>query len=156
MTRANPNAWDLLGVARDSDPESVARAYRRLARAHHPDVSGDPDAAQRFGRIAEAYQLVREQAHAEATDPLPNEAEPTAPTPDGSPRARPSAVRVRHHQASAPSSFVEDEPAPEELSRWLWAPAWGQAGPRPPIVAGPVQVTPSRRASTDPRREGDR
>jgi hypothetical protein len=42
-----------LGVSSSSSDDEVRRAYRRLARAHHPDVSGDP---ARFAAIAEAWE----------------------------------------------------------------------------------------------------
>lgn len=48
----------LLGVPADSDPAAVAQAYRRLARATHPDVSADPEAAKKFAALAAAYRLL--------------------------------------------------------------------------------------------------
>lgn len=60
-------AFELLGIAVTSDREVVHRAFRRLARTVHPDVSADPEAAQRFTALAAAHQLASEpwdeQAH---------------------------------------------------------------------------------------------
>lgn len=42
-----------LGVAPSADPEACKRAYRRLAREHHPDVGGDP---ARFQALQRAYE----------------------------------------------------------------------------------------------------
>jgi hypothetical protein len=44
-----------LGVAVTADPAACKRAYRRLAREHHPDVGGDPD---RFHSLQRAYELM--------------------------------------------------------------------------------------------------
>lgn len=51
-------ALKVLGIPADSDRETVTSAYRRLARATHPDVSPDPDAAERFATVTAAYRLV--------------------------------------------------------------------------------------------------
>ena len=48
-----------LGVAKDASPEDIKRAYRKLARKHHPDVNpGDPRAEERFKEISEAYAVL--------------------------------------------------------------------------------------------------
>lgn len=52
--------YDTLGVSRDASEEEIRRAYRRLARENHPDVSRDADAAQRFAEISEAYEVLRD------------------------------------------------------------------------------------------------
>lgn len=65
MSRSMDEALEVLGVAADSDLETVAHAYRRLARTIHPDVSAEPDAAQRFATIAAAYRLVADRARSE-------------------------------------------------------------------------------------------
>ncbi|MDG6104344.1 DnaJ domain-containing protein [Dactylosporangium aurantiacum] len=47
-----------LGVPRTARREEVRRAYRDLARRHHPDVNREPGAEERFKAIAEAYQVL--------------------------------------------------------------------------------------------------
>lgn len=47
--------YDLLGVAPAADPETLRKAYRLLARRHHPDVSPDPRAHENMARINEAF-----------------------------------------------------------------------------------------------------
>ena len=51
--------YAVLGVAPNATPDELKRAYRTLARDHHPDRNpGDPDAEARFKAIAEAYATV--------------------------------------------------------------------------------------------------
>jgi molecular chaperone DnaJ len=51
--------YEILGVARDASGEEIKRAYRLLARTHHPDVSHDKSAAEhRFKAINEAYEVL--------------------------------------------------------------------------------------------------
>ncbi len=59
-----------LGVARDADAEQIKKAYRKLARAHHPDVSKSPDAEARFKEVAEAYQTLKDPEKRAAYDEL--------------------------------------------------------------------------------------
>lgn len=54
--------YEILGVARDADAESIKSAFRRLAHRYHPDVSTEPDAEQRFREIAEAYGVLSDPA----------------------------------------------------------------------------------------------
>ena len=47
------------GVARDSTPEAIKKAYRGLARKHHPDVNpGDKTAEKRFKEVQQAYDIL--------------------------------------------------------------------------------------------------
>ena len=50
--------YELLGVARDADADTLKRAYRRLARQYHPDVNKDPGAEDRFKEIGRAYEVL--------------------------------------------------------------------------------------------------
>ncbi|MGF6883113.1 curved DNA-binding protein [Nocardia sp. GAS34] len=52
--------YETLGVARDATEDDIRRAYRSLARKHHPDVNKDPEAEDRFKRISEAYEVLRD------------------------------------------------------------------------------------------------
>ena len=45
--------YELLGVARDADDSTIKKAFRRLARQLHPDVSQEPDAESRFREVTE-------------------------------------------------------------------------------------------------------
>jgi curved DNA-binding protein len=50
--------YEVLGVSRDAGPDELQQAFRRLARANHPDVNRDPGAEERFKEINEAYQAL--------------------------------------------------------------------------------------------------
>lgn len=52
--------YQLLEIERSADEAAVKAAYRRLARAYHPDQNPDPDAPERFKAILEAYQVLRD------------------------------------------------------------------------------------------------
>ncbi len=51
--------FKVLGVERGADAETIKRAFRKLARQHHPDVNpGDKGAEARFKEISEAYEVL--------------------------------------------------------------------------------------------------
>jgi len=50
--------YEVLGVPRAASQDEIKRAFRQLAREHHPDVNKDPSAADRFKIINEAYQVL--------------------------------------------------------------------------------------------------
>jgi curved DNA-binding protein len=62
--------YEIMGVARDAPAEDIKRAYRRLARKYHPDVSKEKDAEARFKEIGEAYEVLRDPEKRAAYDQL--------------------------------------------------------------------------------------
>ncbi len=63
--------YSTLGVEKDADQDEIRRAFRRLARQHHPDVNpDDPDAAGRFKEINEAYEVLYDPEKREKYDRL--------------------------------------------------------------------------------------
>jgi DnaJ domain len=137
-------ALKVLGIPPGSDHESVASAYRRLARATHPDVSTDPDATAQFAAVTAAYRLVCRSTHAR-------------PHPRLHPQDGPASTSWSlGWPAPAPNLYQ-----PEDLAGGWSTPTWHPRGRfllgvspvaparlwrRPPIVAGPVLV---RRVQTN-------
>ena len=59
-----------LGVERSASDEDIKKAYRRLARKYHPDVSREKDAEEKFKAMAEAYQTLSDKEKRAAYDQL--------------------------------------------------------------------------------------
>lgn len=63
------NPYDVLGVARDAEPDEIKAAYRRLALRYHPDRNpGDAAAEERFKEVSEAYATLRDPASRQRYD----------------------------------------------------------------------------------------
>lgn len=90
-----PDYYGLLGVAPGAPLEEIRGAYRRLARQHHPDTSGDPASAAEMRRINEAWETLRDPERRAAYDRLrPRVAAPRRPAATGrKPRERAPAPR---------------------------------------------------------------
>ena len=50
--------YQILGVTRDADPDTLKRAYRKLARQYHPDINKEPGAEEKFKEIGKAYEAL--------------------------------------------------------------------------------------------------
>src|SRR5215204_2856127 len=57
-----------LGIEKSATPEDIRRAYRKLARKFHPDVSKEPDAEAQFKEVAEAYEVLKDPERRAAYD----------------------------------------------------------------------------------------
>jgi hypothetical protein len=65
------NLYDVLDVRPDDDAETLKSAFRKAAKATHPDHHGDdPHAAVRFGQISQAYEILRDAEQRAAYDRL--------------------------------------------------------------------------------------
>ncbi|MGD1100859.1 MAG: molecular chaperone DnaJ [Terriglobia bacterium] len=54
--------YAVLGVSRDAKPEEIRKAYRHLARKHHPDVNpGNKGAEEKFKQLSEAYEILSDE-----------------------------------------------------------------------------------------------
>src|SRR5512140_2793666 len=57
--RAVMDFYEGLGVKRDASADDIRKAYRKLARKHHPDLNpGDKTAEDRFKKVQEAYDVL--------------------------------------------------------------------------------------------------
>lgn len=62
--------YKTMGVARDATQDEIKRAYRKLARKYHPDVTDDPAGEKRFKEIGEAYAVLKDPEKRAAYDQL--------------------------------------------------------------------------------------
>ena len=62
--------YEILGVERTASQDDIKRAYRRLARKYHPDVSRESDADARFKEVGEAYEVLKDPEKRAAYDQL--------------------------------------------------------------------------------------
>src|SRR5947199_819778 len=58
MATTQRDYYELLGVPRSAGESEIKKAFRRLARILHPDVSEAPDAEERFREVVEAYEVL--------------------------------------------------------------------------------------------------
>jgi curved DNA-binding protein CbpA len=119
-----PDLYQLLGVSREASREEIAQAWRRQARAEHPDARpADAGAPGRFRALAEAWQVLGDPARRTAYD--------RALARGRQPAARVPAARIR-----VPVRRVADPGGMTPLARV----------PEPPLRAGPVRVEGPRQA----------
>ncbi len=68
MATTERDYYEVLGVGRDAGRDEIKKAFRRLAREVHPDVSDAPDAKERFAELAEAYEILSKSESRELYD----------------------------------------------------------------------------------------
>jgi curved DNA-binding protein len=91
--RTAEQARALLAVAPDAAPDAVRAAFRRAAKAAHPDRGGDP---AEFRRVLDAYRLLSAAPRARPIQRPPPEAPQSAaePPPEPAPRAQDPVLRI--------------------------------------------------------------
>ena len=62
--------YETLGLERDASEGDIKRAYRKLARKYHPDVSKEADAEERFKEVGEAHNVLKDPEKRSAYDQL--------------------------------------------------------------------------------------
>lgn len=60
--------YDIMGLKRDATQDDIKRAYRKLARKYHPDVSKETDAEKKFKEVGEAYEVLKDPEKRAAYD----------------------------------------------------------------------------------------
>jgi hypothetical protein len=107
--------YQTLGVAREAPADEVKKAYRRLARKYHPDVSKEPDAEKRMKEVNEAYEVLSDPARRRAYVLLRDAyLHPHIPDPPG--------VTVSPwpmYGPSTPPAYASTPKALRPLPRWL-------------------------------------
>jgi curved DNA-binding protein len=62
--------YQVMGVPRTASQDDIKRAYRKLARKYHPDVSKEKDAEERFKELQEAHEVLKDPEKRAAYDQL--------------------------------------------------------------------------------------
>ncbi|HEX6700848.1 MAG TPA: molecular chaperone DnaJ [Gaiellaceae bacterium] len=68
MATTERDYYEILGLQRGASDTDIKKAFRRLARELHPDVSQAPDAEERFREVAEAYEVLSKSETRELYD----------------------------------------------------------------------------------------
>jgi curved DNA-binding protein len=79
------NYYSIMDLPRDATADQIKKAYRKLARKYHPDVSKEKDAEARFKEVGEAYEVLSDPQKRAAYDQLgsgPRPGEQFSPPPD--------------------------------------------------------------------------
>jgi curved DNA-binding protein CbpA len=89
--------YEVLGIDRAADTDTIRSAWRRLARRHHPDVAEGRQAPRRFIQAREAYEVLSDAARRQRYDEWLERVSPARPRrrrPPASPRVRSTAATV--------------------------------------------------------------
>jgi DnaJ-class molecular chaperone len=79
---AQQDYYQALGVSREADADEIRKAYRRLARKHHPDLNpGDKASEDRFKKVQEAYDILSDAKKKQMYDQYGFYSENGAPAP---------------------------------------------------------------------------
>jgi len=97
-----------LGVPRDATPDSIKRAYRKLARQHHPDLNpGKPAAEARFKAVAAAHDLLSDPERRARFDRGEIDAQGQEQRPAGGYRQHAEAAQGERYGADDSGSFED-------------------------------------------------
>jgi curved DNA-binding protein CbpA len=136
MARRPLDPYVVLGVGREASRQEVARAHRRLAKRHHPDLNPGSEAAARMRRINEAWRILSSPTRRARYD----RAHPTGAGTAG-----------RHWASTAPPASASWNAA---AGAWATSPrdgGWSAGAAYPGAVPRPDAAWTSRGARATPR-----
>ncbi|CAM0877830.1 unnamed protein product [Alopecurus aequalis] len=62
------DCYDLLGVKQDANSSEIKKAYYKLSLKHHPDKNPDPESKKLFVKVANAYEILKDETTREQYD----------------------------------------------------------------------------------------
>jgi len=130
--------YKILGVARDASADDIKKAYRKLARKYHPDVSKEKNAEESFKEVSEAYETLRDPEKRAAFDQLGSHAagQEFRPPPDWSQHFAPNFGTGSPFDQMGQAAFDDIDLA--DLLAGLTGRARGRGGGRAGGREGPI------------------
>ena len=130
--------YKILGVARDASADDIKKAYRKLARKYHPDVSKEKNAEESFKEVSEAYETLRDPEKRAAFDQLGSHAagQEFRPPPDWSQHFAPNFGTGSPFDQMGQNAFDDIDLA--DLLAGLTGRARGRSGGRAGAREGPI------------------
>jgi molecular chaperone DnaJ len=137
MAAKQQDYYGALGVAKNASAEDIRKAYRKLARKHHPDLNpGDKAAEERFKRVQEAYDILSDPKKKQMYDQYGFYSEngfPQAggPAPEQGPHVNFRDFDFSDFMAGAGASQTEHEPGGGGGFRDIFSQMFGRGGRAP-------------------------
>jgi curved DNA-binding protein len=124
--------YEILGLGRAASADEVKRAYRKLARKFHPDVSKEKNAEDKFKEVQEAYEVLKDPEKRSAYDQLGPEFR------SGQQFRRPGDWEQRFHSGSAGHGFSDVNGFSDFFSSLFGS---SSGGVPPDAEAGTIEVS---------------
>ena len=125
--------YQILGVSKTASQGDIKKAYRKLARKYHPDVSKAPDAEEKFKEITEANEVLGNEENRKKYDRLGTNwkaGQEFTPPPDS------NNVHFEFHGPDGAKSVFEEFGSPSEFFETLFGQKFG--GPRQHASSRPI------------------
>jgi curved DNA-binding protein len=125
--------YEILGVGRAATADEVKRAYRKLARKFHPDVSKEKNAEDKFKEVQEAYEVLKDTEKRAAYDQLGKDFR------SGQQFRRPGDWEQRFHTGGGAGHGFSDVNGFSDFFSSLFGSSSG--APQPDAEAGTIEVS---------------
>ena len=132
--------YEILGVKRGAAADEMKRAYRKLARKYHPDVSKEKNAESKFKEVQEAYEVLRDPDKRAAYDQLGHDfrnGQQFRPPPDWSQRFGQSGGGQRFSDLNGFSDFFREPVWRCRYERCRYGRRWRARRPMPASSRSP-------------------